>query len=129
MRALYAATVFCCASASVCAQDSDAFYKGKNLNVLVGVSAGGAYDATMRLVARHIVRFIPGNPTPIPQNMTGATGLVMANYLARVAPKDGSYLGVIQNGLPTFQAVGMPGVQFDARSFQWIGRSRPRTIP
>jgi tripartite-type tricarboxylate transporter receptor subunit TctC len=125
MRALYVAAAICCASAPVFAEDVDQFYKGKNLNVLVGVSAGGAYDTTMRLVARHIVRFIPGNPTPVPQNMTGATGLVMANYLARVAPKDGTYLGVIQNGLPTFQAVGMSGVQFDARSFQWIGSVAP----
>ncbi|MFN3890936.1 MAG: Bug family tripartite tricarboxylate transporter substrate binding protein [Beijerinckiaceae bacterium] len=103
----------------------EAFYKGKNLNMLVGVSAGGAYDLTLRLVARHIVRFIPGNPTPVPQNMTGATGLVMANYLYNVAPKDGTYIGLIQNGLPTYQAVGMDGVQFDARKLEWIGSPSP----
>ena len=102
-----------------------AFYKGKNLNMLVGVSAGGAYDLTLRLVARHIVKFIPGNPTPVPQNMTGATGLVMANYLYNVAPKDGTFMGLIQNGLPTYQAVGMEGVQFDARKLEWIGSPSP----
>ena len=102
-----------------------AFYKGKNLNMLVGVSAGGAYDLTLRLVARHIVKFIPGNPTPVPQNMTGATGLVMANYLYNVAAKDGTFMGLIQNGLPTYQAVGMDGVQFDARKLEWIGSPSP----
>jgi tripartite-type tricarboxylate transporter receptor subunit TctC len=125
MRALFAASAIVIASAPVCSEPAETFYQGKNLNVLVGVSAGGAYDTTMRLVARHIVRFIPGNPTPVPQNMTGATGLVMANYLYQVAAKDGLFVGVIQNGLPTFQAVGMPGVQFDARKFQWIGSVAP----
>jgi tripartite-type tricarboxylate transporter receptor subunit TctC len=103
----------------------EAFYKGKNLNMLVGVSAGGAYDLTLRLVARHIVRFIPGRPNSVAQNMTGATGLVMANYLYNVAAKDGTYIGLIQNGLPTFQAVGMEGAQFDARRLEWIGSPAP----
>lgn len=75
----------------------------------------------MRLVARHLVRHLPGHPTPVPRNMTGATGLVMANYLYKVAPQDGTFIGLIQNGLPTFQAVGMEGVQFDAQKFNWIG--------
>lgn len=133
MRALLLAAAVTFAPASqlatqAMAQPADsveAFYKGKNLNMLVGVSAGGAYDLTLRLVARHIVRFIPGQPTPVPQNMTGATGLVMANYLYNVAPKDGSYIGLIQNGLPTFQAVGMEGAKFDARKLEWIGSPAP----
>ena len=112
---------------SAAAEPVEDFYKGKNLNVLVGVGAGGAYDLQMRLVARHIGKFIPGHPTAVPQNMTGATGLVMANYLYRVAAKDGTYMALIQNGLPTFQAVGKQGVQFDARQFQWIG-SLARTV-
>lgn len=127
MRALLvAAAVGLVASVGSAKADAvEAFYKGKNLNMLVGVSAGGAYDLTMRLVARHIVRFIPGRPTPVPQNMTGATGLVMANYLYNVAPKDGTFIGLIQNGLPTFQAVGMEGAQFDARRLEWIGSPAP----
>jgi tripartite-type tricarboxylate transporter receptor subunit TctC len=112
-------------AAPAAADPVEDFYKGKNLNIYVGVSAGGAYDLQMRLVARHIVKHIPGRPTPVPQNMTGATGLVMANYLYRVAPKDGTAMGLIQNGLPTYQAVGMDGVQFDARQLQWIGSVAP----
>ncbi|MDF2118020.1 hypothetical protein PY365_20820 [Roseiarcaceae bacterium H3SJ34-1] len=108
-------------SGTAAADPVEDFYKGKNLQVLVGVSAGGAYDLQMRLVARYITKYIPGHPVAVPQNMTGATGLVMANYLYRVAPKDGTTMGLIQNGLPTFQAVGKEGAQFDARKFEWIG--------
>jgi tripartite-type tricarboxylate transporter receptor subunit TctC len=128
MAATLALAPFTLSATGANAQANDpvaAFYKGKNLNMLVGVSPGGAYDLTLRLVARHIVRFIPGNPTPVPQNMTGATGLVMANFLYNVAPKDGTYIGLIQNGLPTFQAVGMEGAQFDARRLEWIGSPAP----
>lgn len=101
------------------------FYKGKNINFLVGVSPGGGYDLDLRMVARHIVKYIPGKPTAVPQNMTGATGLVMANFVYRVAPRDGTTIALIQNGLPTLQAVGRDGVQFDARQLQWIGSLAP----
>ena len=116
--------------AGVSAARADAladFYKGKNLTALVGVSAGGEYDLKLRLTARHIGKYIPGKPNVIPQNMTGATGLVMANYLYNVAPQDGTYVGLIQNGLPTSQAVGVDGVKFDATRFQWIGSIAPTT--
>jgi tripartite-type tricarboxylate transporter receptor subunit TctC len=96
-------------------------YRGRNLTALVGVSAGGEYDLKLRLTARHIGKYIPGRPNVIPQNMTGATGMVMANFLYNVAAQDGTYMGLIQNGLPTSQAVGVDGVKFDAARFQWIG--------
>ncbi len=123
-RSFYLACGFAAALMAPLAAKADPvedFYKGKNINFLVGVSAGGGYDLHLRLVARHIVKYIPGRPTPIPQNMTGATGLVMANYMFKVGPKDGTVVGLIQNGLPTYQAVGKEGVQFDARQLQWIG--------
>lgn len=101
------------------------FYRGKTIYALVGVSAGGEYDFKLRLVARHLGKHIPGQPHIVAQNMTGATGLVMANYLYRVAPKDGTYIGLIQNGLPTSQAVGVDGVQFDAAKYNWIGSIAP----
>lgn len=113
------------ASAPGFANEVENFYKGRNVSFLVGVSQGGGYDTDLRLVARHITRHIPGRPNAVPQNMTGATGLVMANYMYRVAPRDGSVVALIQNGLPTFQAVGRDGVQFDAREFQWIGSVAP----
>ncbi len=103
------------------AQSVAEFYKGKTVTVLIGVSAGGEYDLQARLVARHIGKHIPGNPTVIAQNMLGAGGLTEANYLYNVAPKDGTFIGMIQNALPILQAVGLPGPQFESDKFNWVG--------
>jgi tripartite-type tricarboxylate transporter receptor subunit TctC len=101
------------------------FYKGKTVNLYIGVGVGGEYDIQARLVARHIGKHIPGNPTVLPQNMTGAGGLRMINYLYNVAPKDGANLGMIANAFPAMQAVGIPGVQFDAAKMHWLGSIAP----
>jgi tripartite-type tricarboxylate transporter receptor subunit TctC len=101
------------------------FYNGKTVYLLIGVGVGGEYDLQARLVARHLGKHIPGNPAIVPQNMTGASGLKEFNYLANVAPKDGTYLGIIQNALPAMQAVGLDGVQFDATKFFWLGTMAP----
>ncbi len=113
------------ASLPALADDVEDFYRGRNLTVMVGVGAGGEYDLQMRMVARHIGKHIPGKPGTIPQNMVGATGLLMANHLANVAPKDGSVIGLVQNGLPSYQAMGIEGVNFDATKFNWIGSLAP----
>ncbi len=113
------------ASLPALADDVEDFYRGRNLTVMVGVGAGGEYDLQMRLVARHIGKHIPGKPATIPQNMVGATGLLMANHLANVAPRDGSVIGLVQNGLPSYQAMGIEGVNFDATKFNWIGSLSP----
>ncbi len=97
------------------------FYKGKTLTVMIGVSAGGEYDLHARIVARHIGKHIPGTPSVVAQNMTGAAGVTMTNYLYNVAPKDGSTIGMIQNGQPIAQALGTPNLKFDVSQFQWIG--------
>jgi len=107
------------------AQSVADFYHGKTLTVLIGVSAGGEYDLLARLVARFIGAHIPGNPTVVAQNMLGAGGITEANYLYNVAPKDGTFIGMIQNALPTMQAVGVAGPQFDAAKFNWIGSIAP----
>ena len=101
------------------------FYRGKTVNVLIGVGVGGEYDIQARLVARHIGKHIPGNPNLVAQNMTGAGGLKMLNYLYGVAPKDGTAIGMIQNAFPALQAVGAPGVQYDAGKMNWIGSIAP----
>src|SRR6266849_5203132 len=90
------------------------FYRSKTVNVYIGVGVGGEYDIQARLVARHIGKHIPGKPTVVPQNMTGAGGLRMINYLYNVAPRDGTNIGMIANAFPAMQAVGIQGVQFDA---------------
>jgi tripartite-type tricarboxylate transporter receptor subunit TctC len=101
------------------------FYSGKTVYLLIGVGVGGEYDLQARLIARHLGKHIPGNPAIVPQNMTGASGLKEINYLANVAPKDGTYIGIIQNALPAMQAVGLDGVQFDATKFFWLGTMAP----
>ena len=107
------------------AQTVAEFYRGKTVNVYIGVGVGGEYDIQARLVARHIGKHIPGNPTVVPQNMTGAGGLKMTNYLYNVAPKDGTAIGMIANAFPALQAVGIAGVQFDAAKMQWLGSIAP----
>ncbi len=111
-----------CAAAPAARADSVAdFYRGRTVTVLVGVSVGGEYDILTRLMARHIAKQIPGSPTTVAQNMLGAGGMTMTNWMYNLGPKDGTYLGVIQNGLPTQQAIGANGVQFDASRLNWIG--------
>jgi len=107
------------------AQTAAEFYRGKTVNVYIGVGVGGEYDIQARLVARHIGKHIPGNPTVVPQNMTGAGGLRMINYLYNVAPKDGLSIGMIANAFPAMQAAGIAGVQFDAAKMQWLGSIAP----
>jgi len=99
------------------------FYKGKNLEMVVPTSPGGDYDIRGRLVARHIGRFIPGNPNIVARNMPGGLGVAAANYLARVAPRDGTVLHAIFQNMPVLQAIGAQGVEFDVRRFGWIGNT------
>jgi tripartite-type tricarboxylate transporter receptor subunit TctC len=101
------------------------FYRGKTVNMLIGVPPGGEYDLHARLIARHIGRHIPGNSNVVAQNMVGATGIKMANFLYQQAPRDGTYIGVIQNALPASQAVGLEGIGFDAAKFRWLGTIAP----
>ncbi|MGE3245337.1 MAG: Bug family tripartite tricarboxylate transporter substrate binding protein [Beijerinckiaceae bacterium] len=122
--ALAAATA-ALAAAPARAQDAAAFYKGKTINILVGVSAGGEYDLLARLTSRHIGKHIPGNPKVIVQNMTGAGGIVMANYLANVAAQDGTYLGGISNGFQVVQALYPKKIKFDVGKFHFIGAIAP----
>jgi tripartite-type tricarboxylate transporter receptor subunit TctC len=112
-------------TAPAAAQPVADFYKGKTVNVLIGVGVGGEYDLHARLVARYIGKHIPGNPTLVPQNMLGAGGAKMAAYLADVAPKDGTNIGMIANNFPAMQAAGLEVIRFDMGRFQWIGSISP----
>jgi tripartite-type tricarboxylate transporter receptor subunit TctC len=99
------------------------FYKGRTIQMVIGVSAGGDYDLRARLLSRYLSKYIPGNPKIVPQNMLGGGGLVAANWLANVAPKDGTALLAISSTLPVSQAVGLKGIQFDIRKFHYIGNT------
>ncbi len=98
------------------------FYKGKVIIFLVGFGPGGGYDRYARTVSRNLGRHLPGKPKVIPQFMTGGGSLRMANYLANVAPKDGSYIGIHSPVLPVDQLIRGKGFKFDVRNFTYIGR-------
>ena len=84
---------FCCAVATVSPPASaDDFYKGRTFTLVVGHEAGSGYDVYSRVVARHLGRHIPGNPNVVVQNMVGASGMIAANWLYNVAPKDGTVM-------------------------------------
>ena len=97
-------------------------FKGKTITVIIAFGAGGGYDQYARLFARHVGRHIPGNPTVVPSNMPGATGLVAANYLYNTAPKDGTTLGFLYQTIAQDQLLLQSNVQYDATKFSWIGR-------
>jgi tripartite-type tricarboxylate transporter receptor subunit TctC len=103
------------------AQTPAAFYAGRTVDLYVGYSVGGGYDLYARVLARHIGRHIPGNPTIVVKNMEGAGSLRLANWLYRVAPKDGSVFATIGRGTGFDPLLGVPAAQFDAPRFTWIG--------
>src|SRR6516162_1959010 len=82
------------------------FYRGKQLNLIVGYGPGGGYDTYARLVARQFGRFIPGNPNVIVQNMPGAGSLRAVNYLYNIAPKDGTTIGTFARNMPLIGLLG-----------------------
>jgi tripartite-type tricarboxylate transporter receptor subunit TctC len=100
-----------------------AFYSRKTVSIVVGSGAGGGFDTTARLVARHIGRHIPGTPTVIVVNMPGGGGLVAANHLFNAAPKDGTVIGLFHEAQVMNQLTGGEGVQFDLLKFNWLGSS------
>jgi tripartite-type tricarboxylate transporter receptor subunit TctC len=109
------------AEAQIQAQDDvAAFYRGKQVRLVVGTAPGGGYDLFARIVARHIAAHIPGQPTVIVQNQPAAGGLVMTNQLYAQGPKDGTAIGVPINGIPTAPLL-QQGAQFDATKLNWIG--------
>ena len=101
---------------------SESFYKGKTLKVLVGTTAGSLYDIWARTVAAHLPRHIPGNPDSLAQNMPGAGHKIATNYMYNVAKPDGlTIIGSILPGMYLDQLVGRPEVKYDWAKFVWIG--------
>jgi tripartite-type tricarboxylate transporter receptor subunit TctC len=96
-------------------------YAGKTVTIIVGYKAGGGYDATARLLARHLPKHIPGKPTMIVQNMPGANSLIAANHVYSVAKPDGLTIGTFNRNLPIAQLTKVDGVEFDMQKFVWIG--------
>jgi tripartite-type tricarboxylate transporter receptor subunit TctC len=103
----------------------DDFYKGKTVQMLIGFQAGTGYDTYARTLARHLGRHLPGTPTVVPQNMTGAGGLVAANHLYNLAPKDGTVIGIFNRSTVLDPLFGSPEATFDAQKYLWIGSMGP----
>jgi tripartite-type tricarboxylate transporter receptor subunit TctC len=103
------------------AQSPADFYKGRNVDLYIGYSVGGAYDLYARVIARHLGKHIPGNPTIVPKNMEGAGSLRLANWLYNVGPKDGTAVATIGRGTAFDPLLGSKGAQFQADRFTWIG--------
>ncbi len=108
--------------ASVAAEDLAAFYKDKQVTVLVGYGPGGGYDVYARLVGKHFGDHLPGKPTVIVQNMPGAGSLRMTNHLYSAAARDGTVIGTFSRNMPLMGILGgNKNVQFDPRKFTWLG--------
>ncbi|MCC6888061.1 MAG: hypothetical protein IT536_05940 [Hyphomicrobiales bacterium] len=97
------------------------FYKDKTITLIISTGAGGGYDVTARAVARHLPKYIPGNPTVVPKNMPGAGNILATNFMNNVAARDGTFIATIAQATFLLQPLGDPGVRFDARTFYYLG--------
>lgn len=97
------------------------FYEGKTIRIIVGFSPGGGYDALARMLSRHMPKYIPGHPSILVENMTGAGSLLAANHIFKVAKPDGLTFGHFSGGFAYSQLMGQPGVEFDMQKFVFVG--------
>src|SRR3989440_12227093 len=102
-------------------------FAGKTVTVLVGYKPGGGYDATARMLARHLPNHLPGKPTVIVQNMPGGNSIIGANHMYNVAKPDGLTIGTFNRNLPIAQLTKVQGVKFDITKFAWIGSAANET--
>ena len=97
------------------------YYSGKTIRIVVGFSAGGGYDAYARVIARHMGKYIPGNPGIIVENMAGAGSLIAANHVGKAAKPDGLTIAHFSGGLFFQELLGQQGIQFESRKLEYIG--------
>jgi tripartite-type tricarboxylate transporter receptor subunit TctC len=109
-------------------QAQESFYQGKTVRIVVGFTPGGFYDRWARLLARHIGKYVPGNPDFIVQNMPGAASVIATNYVYSVAKPDGLTLGMPSANIYMDQLVGRKEAKFDVRKFHWIGTQDKRHL-
>jgi tripartite-type tricarboxylate transporter receptor subunit TctC len=119
-RSVFVAATLCATTPAV-AQSVAAFYAGKQINFIVGASPGGGYDTQARLVARHLGKHIPGNPTIVVQNMPAAGSLAATNYIYNVAAKDGTVIALVMRGMLLIKNWNPTSVRFDLARLNWLG--------
>ncbi|MFM1814978.1 MAG: hypothetical protein RLZ98_1673 [Pseudomonadota bacterium] len=122
-----AATALMLATTNATAKTPEEFYKGRQMTMLIYSTAGGAYDTYARFLARFMGKHIPGNPNFIPQNMPGAGGLKAAEYIYKIAPKDGSLIGVVSRSLPFDPMLGQNPINIDPLKYVWLGSMNRET--
>src|SRR4029453_14141490 len=103
------------------AQSPADFYRGKTVEVYIGTSVGGGYDAYARMLARHLGKYLPGNPIVVAKNMEGGGGMRLANFLYNPAAKDGPIFGTFNPGTGFDPLLGNRSTQFEATKFNWLG--------
>src|SRR2546421_12044468 len=96
-------------------------FAGKTVTIVVGYNPGGGYDATARMLARHLPDHLQGKPTVIVQNMPGGNSIIAANHMYAVAKPDGLTIGTFNRNLPIVQLTRVQGVKYDMTKFAWIG--------
>ena len=116
-----------CASGTAAAQDVASFYAGQTIRMIIGYPTGGSNDIYARTVALHIGKHIPGSPRVIAVNMPGAGSMLAANHLFTAAPRDGSVIASVSQGIPLQAKLGYPEVRYEAAKFNWIGRMAQST--
>ena len=102
-----------------------AYYRGKTVRIIVGLSAGGGFDVYARTMARHMGKHIPGNPAFVVDNMPGAGSMIAANHVYKAAKPDGLTLGHFVGSLFMQQLLGRPGAEFDALKYEFVGAPIP----
>jgi tripartite-type tricarboxylate transporter receptor subunit TctC len=107
--------------AAPCQAIAQDFYAGKTISLSTHSTAGAGYDAYLRLLSRHMGKYIAGRPGFVVINQPGAGGLLAVNYAARVAPQDGTFLTIVSQGLLVLEATGGRGLQTSLGSFKWVG--------
>ena len=116
--------VFACLLPSVASADTVAeFYKGKAIKVIIGYAPGGGFDAYARLLAEHLPKHLPGNPTALVQSMPGAASVKAANFIYSIGPQDGTLVGIPNHAVPMNAFVWREvGDGLDVTKLNWIGR-------
>lgn len=118
-RASIVVLTMCAVSAPLA--PADQFYAGKTLRITTHNAPGGTFDAYVRVLARHVGKHMPGNPTTIVQNQIGAGGVTAVNHVAKIAPQDGTSMTLVSPGLLTHEVTGQPGLEVSLAKLKWIG--------
>ena len=135
-KALFAATILsaACLAAPIAVSQASAqsvadFYKGKTVSIIVSTGSGGGYDVLARALARHLPKFVPGNPNMVVQNMPGGGHMLAANHIYNVAAKDGTVIAALNQNVPSNQLLTPAAARYDANKYIWLGRFAEKGNP